>query len=173
MKNRVKGFTLIELIAVIVILGIILVIVVPTALDAFYKARKTLSKMEEKVLLDAGEIYITDLDKGKKKYICNETTCKGAKKTYNKGEEMSGYDLKVYVIDHSGINVDVRTLVEGGYYDEMCRYDVEGYEGKPSPSCRIQEECVLKVEIEWEKSPDGLYYVTKGYKASVDSGCKK
>ena len=77
MKNKVKGFTLVELLAVIVILAIILVIAVPKITDtiknskkaSFESSAKTIAaqaekkKMENEILEDAGSINCSDVVK--------------------------------------------------------------------------------------------------------------
>ena len=77
MKNKVKGFTLVELLAVIVILAIILVIAVPKITDtiknskkaSFESSAKTIAaqaekkKMEKEILEDTGSINCSDVVK--------------------------------------------------------------------------------------------------------------
>ena len=77
MKNKVKGFTLVELLAVIVILAVILVIAVPKITDtiknskiaSFESSAKTIAaqaekkKMENEILEDAGSINCSDVVK--------------------------------------------------------------------------------------------------------------
>lgn len=173
MKNKKKGFTLVELLAVLVVLGIIMIIVAPSAMSAFYKARRSLSEMEQGVVIDAAKIYLTDLDKGKKKYVYQGTTSTTVRgHEYAPGSEMSGYDFRVYMIEsvQDGIDVDIKTLVEGGYYDDKCTYSDDG---KPNEGCRIQGDCVLRVKLIYDKSPDGAFYVTTGYDAKIVKGCER
>ena len=77
MKNKVKGFTLVELLAVIVILAVILVIAVPKISDtiknskiaSFESSAKTIAaqaekkKMEKEILEDTGSINCSDVVK--------------------------------------------------------------------------------------------------------------
>ena len=63
-----NGFTLVEVLAVISILGVVIVFVVPNLLSAFYKSRDILSDYEKNTIKDAGKMYITDLDNGIKSY---------------------------------------------------------------------------------------------------------
>ena len=77
MKNKVKGFTLVELLAVIVILAVILVIAVPKITDtiknskiaSFESSAKTIAaqaekkKMENEILEDTGSINCSDVVK--------------------------------------------------------------------------------------------------------------
>ena len=77
MKNKVKGFTLVELLAVIVILAVILVIAVPKITDtiknskiaSFESSAKTIvaqaekKKMENEILEDTGSINCSDVVK--------------------------------------------------------------------------------------------------------------
>ena len=77
MKNKVKGFTLVELLAVIVILAVILVIAVPKITDtiknskiaSFESSAKTIAaqaekkKMEKEILEDTGSINCSDVVK--------------------------------------------------------------------------------------------------------------
>lgn len=64
MKKK-NGFTLVELLAVIVILAIILVLAVPSVLDALNKARKsTFVEYIDKVARDAQTQYLYDANLG-------------------------------------------------------------------------------------------------------------
>ena len=45
MKNKKNGFTLVEILAVISILGVVMILIVPTMMQAFYDAR---SKLDDK-----------------------------------------------------------------------------------------------------------------------------
>jgi len=54
--NR-KGFTLVELLAVVIVLGLILVILIPNALDAAEKSRTRLFKIEAQNVLKAAREY--------------------------------------------------------------------------------------------------------------------
>ena len=77
MKNKVKGFTLVELLAVIVILAVILIIAVPKITDtiknskiaSFESSAKTIAaqaekkKMENEILEDTGSINCSDIVK--------------------------------------------------------------------------------------------------------------
>ncbi len=63
MKNRLnkKGFTLVELLAVIVVLAIIIVIAAPKVLDAMNNAKKKAFQIEgQTVLTKAMELYMAD-----------------------------------------------------------------------------------------------------------------
>jgi prepilin-type N-terminal cleavage/methylation domain-containing protein len=60
MKNN-KGFTLVELLAVISILAIIMIIAVPAVQNAFYKAKAGISKINENNLKEAGKTVATEI----------------------------------------------------------------------------------------------------------------
>ena len=61
MKNNIKkGFTLTELLAVIIIIGVILLIALPRILGLISNESETISKTMEDVILRAGELYVHD-----------------------------------------------------------------------------------------------------------------
>lgn len=71
MKN--KGFTLVELIAVIGILALLLMIAIPTILNARDNSLKALSEKEKRNIVDAGKTLAVDLDDYKSDvYNCQE-----------------------------------------------------------------------------------------------------
>lgn len=58
--NKIKkGFTLVELLAVIVVLAIILVIAIPSILDLIFKARTGVYKRDEDILVDISRRFIS------------------------------------------------------------------------------------------------------------------
>lgn len=164
MKN--DGFTLVEILAVIVILGIVIALTLPTALDTFYKSRRMLDEYERNSIIDAGKLYITDLDEGNIEFeIPEDYDVNG--KHYNNGDKITGYDLRVYLINTGGINVDIKELVSRGYYDKECNYE------KKPKACKVQGACVVKVSIEGKKVQDGRYWVSNAYQAEIVEGCEK
>ena len=60
MKNK-KGFTLVELLAVIVILGIIAIIAIPSVMNAVNQAKNKISEIEKKHLIDGAEEMIMEV----------------------------------------------------------------------------------------------------------------
>ena len=53
MKN--KGFTLVELLAVLSIIGVVAILVMPTMLEALRNGKTMLKKFDKQGVLDAGE----------------------------------------------------------------------------------------------------------------------
>ena len=63
MKKRVyvvinKGFTLVELLVVIILISLIAVITVPTFLGYGKSSRESLNKTQEKIIIDAAKKYV-------------------------------------------------------------------------------------------------------------------
>ncbi len=164
MKN--KGFTLVELLAVISIIGVIMVMFVPSLLSVLYKSKNRISELEQGQIIDAGKLYLVDLDNSVIPYVYeeeNEIEING--NIYRKGDEMTGYDLRTYIINNEGITVDIKTLVKNGYYDSTCNYETN------PKNCKVQEKCKLKVKIIGEKAQDGKYYISSGYESKIIEGC--
>lgn len=174
MKN--KGFTLVELLAVISILGVVMILVVPTMLRALGNSKKLLSEYDLEGVEDAGKMYVNDMDEGLRNYTYNgKDPIVVNDKTITPGTVLSGYDLKVYIINVGGILVDMGTLVKEGYYNDGCHYAGETFGGKvltEDVDCKLPKECTLRVGIDYKMSNDGVYYVTNGYKAEIVSGCE-
>lgn len=169
MKN--KGFTLVEMLTVVSILGVIIILTFPTMMQVFYGARKKLGDYDMQGVEDAGKMYVADLDNDILTYTYNGTkTITVNKKQVTPGTVLSGYDLKVYIIENGPIEVTMETLVKGGYYDENCEYATKP--GEKDSNCNLPKTCTLKVGIDWTTSKDGAYYVTKGYTAEIGKGCE-
>lgn len=174
MKN--KGFTLVEILAVLSIIGVIVVLVMPTMLGALRNGKKMLSKYDLEGVEDAGKMYITDLDLGVVDYIYQEDeeiTLNGH--VYKKNDVLTPYDLKEYVRNKGGLDIDMRSLVKAGYYDKNCKYKGEIVNGKPlekDMNCHMPADCILHVSIEQTLSDDGRYYITSGYTSKIKSGCE-
>lgn len=163
MKN--KGFTLVEVLAVIVVLGLVMTLAIPAGLKAFYKTRGKLDEYERSSIIDAGRLYIEDLDEGNIKFeIPEDYEVNG--NSYSKGDTISGYDLRVYLINTGGLKVDIKELVSRGYYDKECNYE------KNIKNCKVQGTCIVKVWIEGEKVQDGRYWTTTAYEAEIAEGCE-
>lgn len=173
MKN--KGFTLVEMLAVISVLGVVSIFLIPAMLNAFGTARKEISKEQEKIVLDAAKMYITDIDLGVTSYklpkdaVINDIS-------YQAGDSITGYDFKKYVIDNNGINVDVKTLVELGLYDKNCKYKGtvlgDGKVLEKDLNCVLPGDCTINLKIDFEETSNH-YYKTKSYIAEVTDSCKK
>ncbi|MFZ1541259.1 MAG: type II secretion system protein, partial [Enterococcus aquimarinus] len=58
--NKEDGFTLVELLGVIVILGIILAIAVPALGNIISKARDNTANAEQELVIDAAQLYFVD-----------------------------------------------------------------------------------------------------------------
>lgn len=169
MKN--KGFTLVELLAVIAILGVVIVLVVPSALSALRNGKQMLKKYDMQGVEEAGKLYVADLDNGFLTYTYNaENNIVVNGKTITPNTELKGYDLKVYLIEYGPIDVTMETLVQEEYYDKGCKYATN--ENEKDINCHLPKSCTLSVGIESEMGKDGIHYVTTGYTAQIKSGCE-
>lgn len=166
MKNN-KGFTLVEILAIISVLGVVMIFVVPTMMQAFTDARGMVGENDEKQVLDAAKMWITDFDLSVKPYTYNgNSAVEYNGHTYNKGDVMQVYDFRSYVIENKGINVTMGELVAGGYYDKNCDYS------KANNSCKYPSTCTIKVGLEYETRVGDKYYVVTGYTAELFNGCE-
>lgn len=102
---KTKGFTLVELLAVIVLLSVLLVIAVPSILNTKNNALGAISKQEKENLQDAGNMVGIDLnDPTSDIYNCKSgswiKTCTGCSCNSNYAK------------------VTVEALVDNGYFDD-------------------------------------------------------
>ena len=166
MKNN-KGFTLVEILAVISIIGVVSILLIPTLLNVFYKSKGMLDDYLKEKLIDAGKMYVTDLDTGIKDYIyTGDKNIEIDGTIYSPGSKISGYDLRVYIIENNGINVSVKDLVKDGYFDKECNYETN------KKQCKVKDTCILKVKIKSELVQNDRYYISNGYDAELLEGCE-
>lgn len=126
MKNK-KGFTLVELLAVIVILGILTAIAVPSVLGISKKIKENMWESKLKTIEVATELYIED----NKNTLCvskenifwqikTKLIKDLIKENYLKADNKSGE----FVIATSNINISDKALCSNELYDELyfCQY---------------------------------------------------
>lgn len=106
--KRKKGFTLVELLAVIVILAAIMVIAIPAVLEAKERAMGALSKEQMKNLQDAGKLLGVDLDD----YATDIYDCKDGSWI----RTSSGAKCERTSEGWIEVTIDIQTLVEHGYF---------------------------------------------------------
>ena len=94
-KLNKKGFTLIELIAVIVILSIILVFVVPNLLDTYKRSK-----------LKTEKAFVDQLSKGIESYIT----------LYSNRSDKPSYDVNVYKVDIKVKDIIKNNIIEASEY---------------------------------------------------------
>ena len=130
-----KGFTLVELLAVITILGIIIIIAIPAALNAVGKSKNKLNEYTEKNIIDSARMYFMDIvekvDPGKKYYSLKDTGAHFKSnitgKYYNSNpsntgdikeyDRIYGYDFVLYALARQGTIEDMtKTSYAGSNY---------------------------------------------------------
>ena len=90
-----KGFTLVELLAVIVILALLIVVVANTALPAMQNTKKSaLETYSKRVVEQAKTLYMTDNN------ACKTTACTIANIM---GETSTQYDAEITITETSGV----------------------------------------------------------------------
>lgn len=163
--NKKNGFTLVELLAIISILGVVMILVLPTVLDVFFKTKNLLDDNTKKTIVDSAKMYLTDIDLGTISYKTPVAiTANG--KAYAKGSVVSPYDMKVYLIEH-GLVITMKDLYENKYYME----DGCDYKNKPE-DCKAPVGCSIKLSLEAQKVQGGKYYQTTEYVATLVNGCE-
>lgn len=112
MRNN-KGFTLVEILAVITILGIIIIFALPVALDTIGKSRNQLNEYTRKNIADTAKMYFMDIvekvDPDNKYYTVKDDvvfTSNITGKEYKNGDSIFGYDFLLYALLKSNPNMD-------------------------------------------------------------------
>jgi prepilin-type N-terminal cleavage/methylation domain-containing protein len=118
MKNK-KGFTLVELLAVIVVLAIIMIIAVPSVLDSMNSAKKSAFQIyAQKVLNTAETKYQTWILTGDTIYSCYNLT-------YLMGDSVGNYKGYVAITNQNTDSVTFKlTLTDNNY-----SYSAQDYSG--------------------------------------------
>ena len=112
LRNREEGFTLVELLAVIVILGIIVAIAIPAVGNVIDRADKNATEAEDALVVDAARLYVTTnredknfpkeievktlIDEGYLDNRDNKTFAETDKVTVTKEENVYKYSFRSY-----------------------------------------------------------------------------
>lgn len=149
MKNN-KGFTLVEILAVISLLGVIMVLIIPGILNLVGDSKKRINELEKKDIMESGKLYLISIDENKTKY-----------------NDLSGYDFKKYMAENGYITVSLENLIDLKYYDENCISKIcrRISAAKKDPK-KEKVECNIKLSIDL-KTQDG-FLVSSGYNASLE-----
>ena len=95
-----KGFTLVELLAVIVLLSLVIIIVATSGFGAFNNAKESINNIEEKNLLEAAKTYLVEIDNE----LCSTLTASEC--TDLRTSCLSGCTLTVSEIEVTGYFTD-------------------------------------------------------------------
>ena len=159
MKN--KGFTLVEVIAVITLIAVIIILFVPVFTNGLFRSKTLLKEYDKQALFDGAKTYLTSLkEEGynlKNNYVyddqCNisDVLSEYQKEEYiaQDGTHYSGYDY----IKHASENdlyITAETLVNLGYYNNGCNYNPGNCE--KSGECKVDKSCTLVVHYNSEKT---------------------
>lgn len=179
-----NGFTLVEVLAVLTILGVVMVLAIPGLLNVLGDSKGKISEYELANLIDAGKYYLIDIDEGSANLVYDgekQTTINNH--TYSKGDLFSRYDARTYLIENGGVIITPEILIHGGYYNKECHYEGDtiiykdnGVEKTSVASkdidCKIPKTCKIKLSIIGHKVKNDLYYVTDDYKVELLEGCE-
>ncbi len=114
--NRKNGFTLVEVLAVIALIGVLMVLIMPRLSDLFLGSVDRTMKVQENEIKDAGLMYLEDYCKNR----IGNNVCSGTITRNNETNKYSGY-------------VSLETL-ENGYIDDV------SLQGVDCTGCVIYEE---------------------------------
>lgn len=177
MEKKRNGFTLVELLAVIVVLAIIMIIAIPAVLDSLNKSKKqTFFEYAQNIRMKAEQQYIQDLDLNKERTDCHVYDIKtdiglGDTGSFDgwvkvkREHASSGAKAAIVSIKATDVIQSVRTCVtdEGG----TCKPN-EGY-FVPEGSKSIDVSKSIK---EGQKLCVNYQIASNGALRNIDMGCK-
>ena len=131
MKNNNKGFTMVEILAAIVIMGLLTTIAIVSVSKIIDKATKNHYDTQEKNMIMATQSYVNDNRNILPKEI-------GGSKIVTL-KELQNRKYIGDVLDRSKINCSNDTLDAGGSYVEIFRYSKDGYSYKAYLKCNKYE----------------------------------
>ena len=141
-KLNKKGFTLVELLAVIVVLAIIMVLTLPTVMNSLSSARQSSFLLYASRMLDtAADKYQSDvlLNGGKKCYTISDLN---AENTSNyKGKVLVSNDGTTYTIQMYDANYQIGITASDTLDDKaggVGYKDIDAIKGKLSSSVKLQ-----------------------------------
>lgn len=144
MKNlNKKGFTLVELLAVIVVLAIIMVLTLPTIMNSLSSARQSTFLLYASRMLDtAADKYQSDalLNGGKSCYTISELN--GENTSSYKGRVLISTDGTTYTIQMYDANYQIGITASDTLGDKaggVGYKDIDAIKGKLSSSVKLQE----------------------------------
>ena len=142
-KLNKKGFTLVELLAVIVVLAIIMVLTLPTVMNSLSSARQSTFLLYASRMLDtAADKYQSDvlLNGGKKCYTISELN--GENTSSYKGRVLISTDGTTYTIQMYDANYQIGITASETLGDKaggVGYKDIDAIKGKLSSSVKLQE----------------------------------
>ena len=142
-KLNKKGFTLVELLAVIVVLAIIMVLTLPTVMNSLSSARQSSFLLYASRMLDtAADKYQSDvlLNGGKKCYTISELN--GENTSSYKGRVLISTDGTTYTIQMYDANYQIGITASDTLGDKaggVGYKDIDAIKGKLSSSVKLQE----------------------------------
>lgn len=142
-KLNKKGFTLVELLAVIVVLAIIMVLTLPTIMNSLSSARQSTFLLYASRMLDtAADKYQSDalLNGGKSCYTISELN--GENTSSYKGRVLISTDGTTYTIQMYDANYQIGITASDTLGDKaggVGYKDIDAIKGKLSSSVKLQE----------------------------------
>ena len=124
-----NGFTLVEILTVLGIIAILVIFIYGAGFNLLTNSKKELYKLQEKNLLDAGKLYMTDIDNNVVPYILPSSTSVGLNSTYKRlvpGDtsdfEVTSYGGRTMVRCDEGSSYTFNGSGEGATVVATCSY---------------------------------------------------
>lgn len=117
-----EGFTLVELLAVIVLLGLVLVITMTNGFGIFNKAKGGINQIEENNLIEAAKVFLVDVenefvttgfDNNKIRVVCEDGSC-----FYISIDSNNVITKKNCIDTFCGTEVDIKYLKDNMYFND-------------------------------------------------------